>query len=198
MIKKICISFFIILSFAISIYLLSFNSADLGSKYGPVAIILFSAPFAMCIVNSNLIIIPKLISFRGDYARYKKGMDSIFLSVTTILFILHIGLILLVTGIEINLLYLIPVSVGIVLITAANTLPRFQLDPNSAKKHTKITNQLWNIVTRPFSLPLFIGGIIMLLCVFLPSNLMMIGFFFVLFCTLIVSVYRSYKAYQTY
>lgn len=198
MIKKVCINFLIFLSFAISVYLFFSNTAAEESKYGATEVILFSVPFAMCIVNSNLIIIPKLTSFQSSYTRYKKGIESIFLSVTIILFIIHLGLILLVTGIEVNLLYLVPVSVGIVLITTANTLPRFRLILNNTKEHTKSSNQLWNIVIRPFSLPLFIGGFTMLLCVFLPNNLMMIGFFFVLLCTLIVSFYMSYRAYQSH
>lgn len=197
MIKKVCINFLIFLSIAISVYLYFSNTAS-ESKYGATEVILFSVPFAMCLVNSNLIIIPKLISFQSSYTRYKKGIESIFLSVTIILFIIHLGLIQLVRGIEVNLLYLVPVSIGIVLITTANTLPRFRLDLNNSKKNTENFNQLWNIVIRPFSLPLFIGGLTMLLCVFLPNNLMMIGFFFVLLCTVIVSFYLSYRAYQSH
>ncbi|MBY0099508.1 hypothetical protein [Mesobacillus maritimus] len=197
MIKKICISFLIFLSFAISLLLFFSNTATEESKYGATEVLLFSIPLAMCLVNSNLIIIPKLLSFQNSYARYKKGIESVLLSVTLILFLLHIGLILLGIGIEVSLLYLVPVSVGIVLITTANTLPRFQLDLNP-KEQPKNSNQLWNIVIRPFSFPLFIGGLIMFLCLFLPGNLMMIGFFSILLCTLLASFYMSYRAYQSH
>ena len=194
MIKKILIGFFIFLSFVVSIYIFNSNTAITESKNESIAVLLFSVPLTMCLVNSNLIIIPKLISSQnGSYTRYKKGIENIFFSVTTILFILHIGLILLVIGKEFNLLYLIPICVGIVLITTANTLPRFQLELNNKKN----SNEIWNIVLRPFSLPLFIGGTLMLICVFLPSNLMLIGFFFTLLSTLFVSIYFSYRAYQS-
>lgn len=194
MIKKILIGFFIFLSFAVSIYIFNSNTATTESKNESIAVLLFSIPLTMCLVNSNLIIIPKLISSQnGSYTRYKKGIENIFFSVTTILFILHIGLILLVIGEEVNLLYLIPICIGIVLITTANTLPRFQLELNNNKN----SNEIWNIVLRPFSLPLFVGGALMLLCVFLPSNLMLIGFFFTLLSTLFVSIYFSYRAYQS-
>ena len=194
MIKKILIGFFIFLSFAVSIYIFNSNTATTESKNESIAVLLFSVPLTMCLVNSNLIIIPKLISSQnGSYTRYKKGIENIFFSVTTILFILHIGLILLVIGEEVNLLYLIPICIGIVLITTANTLPRFQLELNNNKN----SNEIWNIVLRPFSLPLFVGGALMLLCVFLPSNLMLIGFFFTLLSTLFVSIYFSYRAYQS-
>jgi len=194
MIKKILIGFFIFLSFVVSIYIFNSNTAITESKNESIAVLLFSVPLTMCLVNSNLLIIPKLISSQnGSYTRYKKGIENIFFSVTTILFILHIGLILLVIGKEFNLLYLIPICVGIVLITTANTLPRFQLELNNKKN----SNEIWNIVLRPFSLPLFIGGTLMLICVFLPSNLMLIGFFFTLLSTLFVSIYFSYRAYQS-
>ena len=194
MTKKILIGFIIFLSFAVSLYIFNSNTVTTESTYGPIAVLLFSVPFTMCLVISNLIIIPKLISSQnGSYTRYKKGIENIFFSVTTILFILHIGLILLVMGEQVNLLYLIPICLGIVLITTANTLPRFQLELNNSKN----SNKIWNIVLRPFSLPLFIGGVVMLLCVFLPSNLMLIGFFFTLLSTLFVSIYFSHRAYQS-
>lgn len=194
MIKKIIIGFLIFLSFTVSINIFNSDTVTAEANNGSIAVLLFSIPFTMCLVNSNLMILPKILSsHNGSYTRYKKGIENIFLSVTAILFILHIGLTLLVVGVKVNLLYLIPVCIGIVLITAANTLPRFQLELNNKKN----ANEIWNIIIRPFSLPLFIGGGVMLLCVFLPSNLLLIGFFFTLFSTLFVSIFYSYKAYQS-
>ena len=194
MIKKIIIGFFIFLSFTVSINVLNSNTATAEANNRSIAVLLFSIPFTMCLVNSNLMVLPKILSsHNGSYTRYKKGIENIFLSVTTILFILHIGLTLLVVGVKVNLLYLIPVCIGIVFITAANTLPRFQLELNNKNN----ANEIWNIIIRPFSLPLFIGGGVMLLCVFLPINLLLIGFFLTLFSTLFISIFYSYKAYQS-
>jgi uncharacterized membrane protein len=195
MIKKFCIGFFIFLSFGVSIYLYATNIAFEETRYGMKEVILFIIPFTMCLVNSGLFIFPK--QFQSSYSRYKNGIESIFLSITIILFILHFGLILIATGAKVNPLLLIPISVGIVLITTANTLPRFQLELNKASSElTQSTHQVWNIIVRPFSLPLFVGGIVLLLCVFLPDTLMFVGFFFILLCTLFVSILLSYKAYQ--
>lgn len=194
MIKKIIIGFFIFLSFTVSINILNSDTATAEANNGSIAVLLFSIPFTMCLVNSNLMILPKILSsHNSSYTRYKKGIENIFLSVTAILFILHIGLTLLVVGVKVNLLYLLPVCIGIVLITTANTLPRFQLELNNKKN----ANEIWNIIIRPFSLPLFIGGGVMLLCVFLPINLLLIGFFLTLFSTLFASIFYSYKAYQS-
>ena len=197
MIKKIGVSFLIFLSFFVSIYLYATNITFEETRYGITEVLLFSIPFTMCLVNSSLFILPK--QFQGSYTRYKKGIESIFLSITVILFMMHFGLVLVATGIEVNLLLLIPISVGIVLITTANTLPRFQLEFNKTTSElTRSTHQVWNIVVRPFSLPLFIGGLVMLLCVFLPDTLMFVGFFSILLCTLLVSIILSYKAYQSH
>jgi hypothetical protein len=197
-IKKICISILTFLSFGVSIYLYTTNVDFDDIRYGTKEVILFSIPFTMCLVNSNLFILPKLIKLQGSYSRYKNGIDSIFLSLSLILSILHFSLILLATGTEVNLLTLIPVSVGIVFITTANSLPRFQLELNNTSSElTRSTHQLWNIVVRPFSLPLFIGGSVMILCVFLPGILMLVGFFSILLFTLLISIFLSYRAYQS-
>ncbi|MEI5907526.1 hypothetical protein WAK64_10695 [Bacillus spongiae] len=198
MIKKICISLLTLISLGVSIYVFATNSVE-RTSYGSLEVFLFSIPFTLVIVNSNLFLLPKLIKPQEDYLRFQKGIESIFLSLSLVLTALHLGLILLVMGIEINLILLVPLSVGIVFITTANTLPRFQLEllPSSSQL-TKSTHQVWNIVLRPFSFPFFIGGILMLLCVFLPEQLILIGFFTILSCTLLISIYRSFRAYKTH
>ncbi|MFD1737953.1 hypothetical protein ACFSCX_15560 [Bacillus salitolerans] len=197
--KKICIGVLIFISFGISVYLIGTNTALEETKYGAVEVILFSMPFTMILVNSTLFFLPTLLRSNELYARYKKGLENIFLSLSLILMILHLGLILLVTGTDINLMLLIPICVGIVLITTANTLPRFQVEISpTSSEFTQSTYHAWNIIVRPFSLPLYMGGSIMLFCVFLPGSLLLIGFFSILFCTLLVAFYFSYRAYQTH
>jgi uncharacterized membrane protein len=192
--KTMSIILLTFLAFGVSIYLAASNIAVAETQYGAREVVLFSIPLSMLLVNSNLFIIPRLILKRGSYDRLKNGFESIFLSVSVVLFLLHVGLLLVSTGTEFNLLLFVPLSVGLVLITAANTLPRFkiELDEDSSPQ----TNKIWNKVIRPFSLPLFIGGILMFFCILLPEPLMMIGFFTILFLTILTSVFRSYKAYQ--
>ncbi|WHY77197.1 hypothetical protein QNH20_24485 [Neobacillus sp. WH10] len=197
MMKKVCIGLLIILSFGVSIYIYNTTMVFEETRYGNTEVLLFSIPFTLCLVNSSLLYLPRLVKFQGSFSRYKKGIESIFLSISVILFMLHSSLVLIVTGSDGNLVLLIPLSVGIVLITTANTLPRFKLEINKTSSElTQSTHQVWNIVVRPFSLPLFIGGLVMLLCVFLPENLILIGFFSILLCTLLLSIFLSYKAYQ--
>lgn len=190
--KKFIMVFLTILSFGVSIYLSASNITFDEERYGATGVMLFSIPITLVLVNSNLFFLP--IKKYGSYARIKNGLESIFLSLSIILFLLHCGILLSATRAEINLLLFIPLSVGIVLITTANTLPRFQLELDKNSSHS---NLVWNNVIRPFSLPMYTGGLAMLFCVFLPGNFMMISFFTILLLTVLISLYCSYKAYQT-
>jgi hypothetical protein len=198
-IKKITIVCITILSFIVSLYFYSLDLTFDQKIYGTREIILLSIPFTMVLINSNLFILPKILKLKNFNSRFNNGIDSIFLSLSVILFFLHCGLLLGTTGTEINLVLFIPICVGIVLITTANTLPRFQLEiEESSNALSKTTNQIWNIVIRPFSFPLYFGGIFMIFCVFLPGPLMFIGFFTILVSTLLFSIMRGYRAYQTH
>ncbi|MBN6886344.1 immunity protein, SdpI family [Cytobacillus horneckiae] len=198
MFTKSFIVFLTLASIGMGLYLYSMDVPINEVKYGASEILFFSIPFTMLLVNIQLFIFPKLFKF-DVFTRYKKGIESIFLSLSIILALLYVGLILAATGREVNILLFIPVCAGIVLITTANTLPRFQLEIHqTSSEFTQSTNQAWNIIIRPFSYPLFIGGIAMLLCVFLPDALMLPGFLAILLCTLLISIIYSYRAYQSY
>lgn len=196
MIKKLGIIFLTVLSCGLSVYLFVSNVKMDETKYGSSEVILISIPLTMILIYVHLITLPKIIKHQ-NYTRFKKGIESIFLSLTVILFTLHMGLLLVSTGTDFELLRVIPLSIGIVLITTANTLPRFQLDiVEDSPSLTTASNKFWNILLRPLSFPLYFGGLLMLLCVFLQGNQMFISFFAILFLTLIVSMLRSYRAYQ--
>lgn len=196
MMKKVLVVVLTILSLGSSLYLYAANLPLEEGRFGNTGVLLLSIPFTMILVNSNLLVLPKLINVQSSYSRYKKGIESIFLSISIILTLLHTGLLLLLIGKDVNLLLLVPVTVGIVLITTANTLPRFKLDNRKTPSTTLPQHDIWNIIIRPFALPLFLGGLVMILCVFLPGNLMLIGFFSILAITLFLSLFFSYRAYR--
>ncbi|PLR89818.1 hypothetical protein [Bacillus sp. T33-2] len=199
MIKKIIISCLTILSFGVSMYFYASNISIDEAKYGSSTAILIVIPLTMVMININFFTLPRLRKLQGVYSRYTNGFDSIFLSLNSILFILHCGVLLVSAGNDFDLLKLIPISMGIVLITTANTLPRFQLELNeNSSQLMNSTNQLWNTVIRPFSYPLFIGGLIMLCCGFLSGIFMLISFFTVFVGTLLLATFKSYRAYQIY
>jgi hypothetical protein len=196
--RKLIISSLTIFTLGLSIYLLFFTDIKVVEpKYGTNEVILLTIPLAMVLLNIQLFVLPRSIKQRDIYTRFKKGIDDIFLSLTVILFILHFGLLLVAMGTEYDLLRLVPILVGTVLITTANTLPRFQLDIlESFSPFKNSTNQVWNLILRPFSYPLFVGGLLILLCGLLHGSFMWISFFTILIITLLVSIFRAYKAYK--
>ena len=83
MIKKIIIGFLIFLSFTVSITILNSDTVTAEANNGSIAVLLFSIPLTMCLVNSNLMILPKILSsHNGSYTRYKKGIENIFLNIS--------------------------------------------------------------------------------------------------------------------
>ncbi|WP_175987345.1 hypothetical protein [Bacillus sp. Marseille-Q1617] len=195
--SKLFISFLTILTFGVSIYLYVTNFGMINSEYGSGEVILFAVPCTMMLVAIQLFTMPILMKHGDFFSRLKKGIDHIFVSLSVILFILHIGLLLLASGTEFNILRLLPILVGTVLITTANTLPRFQLTTTERTAPLEnSTHQIWNATLRPFAYPLFWGGILMCLCVFLQGKFMLISFFSILVITLLTAASRAYKAYQ--
>ncbi|TQR20304.1 hypothetical protein [Psychrobacillus vulpis] len=192
MIKKVLISFLTIFAFGLSFYTyVTVMSID-STQYGETEVILFVIPFTMLLLNGNLYLLLRL-KIKG-FPRFEKGLNTIFLSLSILLFVLHIGLVLLSIGREVNLLLLVPIIIGVVLIITANTLPRFKVElSTSSSPLTNISEETWNRLIRPISYPLFIGGILILLCVFLPGSLMLVAFFTILLSTILVSIFRSYK-----
>lgn len=186
--KKLGMFLLVVVSFAVSIYVVSMGGIK-ATDQGTV-VTLFSIPFAMGLVIISFWAIPK----QSTFERYQKGMENIFLILILVLTIIHIGLVYYLLDSGFPILMLVPLGVGIVLIATANTLPRFQLEtPPASSEYTKSTHNVWNKGLRPFSRPLIIGGLAMLLCAFLPQHLILIGFLTVLGCTLITAVYYSVR-----
>ncbi|KMJ57639.1 hypothetical protein AB685_16725 [Bacillus sp. LL01] len=188
--RKLSMYLLVVISFAWSIYVLFMGLLGAAVQDSSQIISLFSIPFAMVLVMVSFWIIPKQASFE----RYSKGLESIFLALMLILTILQIGLILYLMDTGFPVIMLVPIGVGLVLIATANTLPRFQLElPPTSSEPKKSTHQSWNKGLRPFSKPLIIGGLAMLLCAFLPQHLILIGFLTVLACTLVTSVFLTLR-----
>ena len=193
MMKKYLIIFLTIASFAISFYFTGVSLEE--SLFGPGIILLWMLPFTMILVNSSLLILPYVLKDQHHFTRFQKGFDTIFLALSIILLSLHVGMLLAASGNEVNLLIFVPFSAGIVLITTANTLPRFKVEVDTTSSHlSQASTETWNRLIRPCSYPLTIGGFSMLLCVFLPDSIMMITFFAILLITLLVVGMKSYKA----
>jgi len=188
-VKKLGVFLLVVFSFAVSIYVVSMDGLNVADQ-GTV-VTLFSIPFAMGLVTISFMAIPKQHTFE----RYQKGLESIFFVLILVLTIIHIGLVFYLMDSGFSIMMLVPIGVGLVLIATANTLPRFQLEtPSASSEYTKSTHNVWNKGLRPFSRPLIIGGLVMLLCAFLPQHFILVGFLTVLACTLVTSVFVLVRA----
>ncbi|MGJ9382487.1 hypothetical protein CR203_10170 [Salipaludibacillus neizhouensis] len=186
--------FLTIISFGTGAYVF-FNGGN-GMSFGLLWVIAFIHPLTMLLLNIQLHVMPKMRKIKVYYLRYKKGFENIFLALTFVLLIIHINVILKVFGYDINLLQLVPICVGLVLITTANTLPRFVVEKGDKQKISVLWSNYWNSVIRPISVLLFIGGIAIFLTVFLPDANMIFGFFVVLSVVIACMIYQSSKIIQ--
>lgn len=183
-----------IIAFGTGAYFFFGVSTDM--TLGTLWVIAFVHPISMLLLNIQLHILPKMNKIQAYYLRYKKGMEDIFLVVMLVVLIVHFGVILYITGYEINLLQLVPICVGLVLITTANTLPRFVVESGGKQTISALWSNYWNSVIRPISVLLFIGGIAILLTMFLPDSNMMFGFFLVLSIVIACLIFQSSKIIQ--
>lgn len=186
--KKLGMFLLVVVSFVVSIYAMFLVGLEVSTE-GTV-VTLFSIPFALGLVIISFFAIPK----QSTFERYQKGLESIFFVLMLVLTIIHGGLVFYLLDSGFPILMLVPIGVGLVLIATANTLPRFQLEtPPTSSEHTRSTHKVWNKGLRPFSRPLIIGGLVMLLCAFLPQSLILIGFLSVLAITFGAAVYLSVR-----
>ncbi|ART75188.1 hypothetical protein B4U37_03630 [Sutcliffiella horikoshii] len=186
--KKLGMFMLVVVSFAVSIFVLFSGGMDAAAE--GMVVTLFSIPFAMGLVIISFLAIPK----QSEFERYRKGLESIFFVLILVLTIIHSGLVFYLMDSGFPIMMLVPLGVGLVLIATANTLPRFQLEtPPASSEYTQSTHNVWNKGLRPFSRPLIIGGLAMLLCTFLPQHLILIGFLTVLACTLLTAVYFAIR-----
>ncbi|WP_404469658.1 hypothetical protein [Sutcliffiella horikoshii] len=187
--KKLGMYLLVVVSFAVSIYVVSMGGLNAANQ--STVVTLFSIPFALGLVIISFMAIPK----HSTFVRYQKGMENIFFILILVLTIIHIGLVFYLLDSGFPLMVLVPIGVGLVLIATANTLPRFQLEtPSASSEYIKSTHTVWNKGLRHFSRPLIIGGLVMLLCAFLPQHLILVGFLTVLACTLLTSVFVLVRA----
>lgn len=207
MIRKISVWLIAVLAIGVSFYYYNELPNELPSKfanlegnptqYAPKNIVLFIMPFTMIISSLSLLSTSLFRKHSDVLKRFDKGIVNISLALNSVLFILHCTIIYISLGNQFNILLLLPIIVGIVFIITGNTLPRLQL---KAFKNTndiqQATYDLWNRVARTFSYALFFGGVLMLLSVFLPENLIILSFLIILFSTIIAAFLFSYIKYS--
>lgn len=172
------------------VYLFQLAGTEAGF-YGVVTA--FLHPFIMVLLWINVLILPRIETLKPFYERYKKGMENIFLCVLSVVFSIHGVILLNVSGYDLNLLLLVPLSVGIVTMTAANTLPKFVVPITDESSLSSLSSKRWNQLIRPVAAKMFIGGLMMIATVFLPESMMLTCFFGVLAFVIVTIIFRSHK-----
>lgn len=198
MMKKSLILLLILISFGASIFYLGSDMQVVEERYGREEVIIWVLPLTLVLLNSNLLLLSRQKALQSYYARYKSGLESIFLSFTFLFFLFHIALLYTVSGNSFNLLTMVPLIVGFSLIATANTLPRFKL-PEQSSHHVKVNsmNHAWNKIIRPASYPMVIGGLLMVASILLPEAMTLPVFFILLALTLLSILFVSYKKIQS-
>ncbi|MBM7620947.1 hypothetical protein JOC95_002802 [Bacillus tianshenii] len=198
MIKKSLIVMLLLIAFGASFYFIGSDMQVVDERYGKEEVIVWVLPLTLVLMNGNLLLFSRQKALQNYYARYKDGLESIFLSFTFLFFLFHIALLYTVSGNSFNLLTLVPLIVGFSLVATANTLPRFKL-PEQSSRNEKVhsINQAWNKIIRPASYPMIIGGILMVASILLPEAMTLPVFFILLALTLISILIVSYKKVQS-
>ncbi|MCP3740199.1 hypothetical protein [Rossellomorea sp. BNER] len=195
MLSKVMMVLIMILAFGTSLFF-NGNKIQLDeSTYGPSTVLLFSIPFTILLIITQFFLLTRVKRLSRYYTRFEKGLNGIFLVLTIFLFALHTALLLLASGYKLNPLLLLPIGVGLILMLTGNSLPRFKLDITDTSTPNYSPYKTYNSIVRPSSYSLFIGGSIMIFCVFLPDHLLLIGFFTILTLTLGFAIVKGIQGY---
>ncbi|MDM5228707.1 DUF1648 domain-containing protein [Cytobacillus sp. NJ13] len=207
MIRKIIAWLIVVIAFGISFYfnkdlpsVLPSKFANLNgtpTEFAPKSIILFIIPVTMIISSLSLFIVTQFRWHSEVVRRLDKSLGTVSLVLNSVLLILHCALIYVGLGNNFNMLLLLPIIVGIVFVIIGNTLPRFKLESLTGTNSLQnATYNLWNEVSRPIAYTLFISGIVMLLSVLLPKDLVFGSFLIILLLTVVVALFFAYTRFS--
>jgi uncharacterized membrane protein len=207
MIKKIIAWLIVVIAFGISIFFYKDLPSMLPSKFAnangsPSAfthknLILFIVPFAMILSSLSLWFVTKFRFHSELSRRLDKSLTTVSLVLNSVLLLLHSALVYVGLGNSFNMLFLLPIIVGIVFVIIGNTLPRFKLESlTGANLLQDATYQLWNKISRAIAYTLFVSGIAMLFLVFLPKDLILGAFLIILTLTLVIALFLAYTRYS--
>lgn len=172
--------------------------ADYGnpSSFASKESVLISSVASVIIVYITMIILSRVMQSKSIYKRFQKSINDILMVVTLIVSAVYAGVIANGLGYEVNMLLLAPLGVGFAFIVIGNSIQRFKADTNTGIPLSDGHSDLWNKIRRFFSRGLFVGGLLLIPCVFFPIKLMFVAFLIVLGLTVIVILLGSYIIYK--
>ncbi len=130
------------------------------------------------------------------YKRFQKGINGIFFIIIFLLSVLYSGIIANGLNYNFNMLLLVPLCVGIALIVTGNEIQRFKAAEQNTVPLIAAHNELWNKVRHFVARALFIGGMLILPCMFFPEKLMLFIFLMILGLLIVTLLLGSYQIYK--
>ncbi|GAA0076677.1 SdpI family protein [Clostridium sp. CTA-5] len=194
----------IILAFSVSIILynklpnqmpMHWNIAGEINRYGSKSFAAFLPPVLMLLVWLGMLLTPKIDPKKDNYSKFDKSYNIIINVTLTFLFILHISVIAVSLGYNVQINRVIPFMLGILFVFIGNYLPKSR--PNffyGIKTPWTLTNEDTWKKTHRLGGKLFVlsGAIIIISSLFFNKNLQFIVVIISIFIAAIIPVIASY------
>lgn len=194
----------IIIAFSVSIILynklpnqmpMHWNIAGEINRYGSKSFAAFLPPVLMLLVWLGMLLTPKIDPKKDNYSKFDKSYNIIINVTLTFLFILHISVIGVSLGYNVQINRVIPFMLGILFVFIGNYLPKSK--PNffyGIKTPWTLTNEDTWKKTHRLGGKLFVlsGAIIIISSLFFNKNLQFIVVIISIFIAGIIPVIASY------
>lgn len=137
---------------------------------------------------------------KSSYNKFKKEYYLIFLLVSILMLLIEIYTIAVSMDIKVfNINVLMPAAVGLMFAVIGNSMPKFKQNFYAGIKTswTLSDEEVWFKTHRFGGKIWFIGGILMILTVFLPNTLKIIIFFSIVLILVLAPIIYSYLIYKS-
>ena len=175
-----------------------FDSTGRVDRYGGAwTIFLMPAVIVFLILSAE--IARNLDPKKQAYQKFSKQYYGIHFIVSLLFIVLEIYIIAVSVGIEVlNINHLMPFVMGILFMALGNSMPKFKHNYFCGIRtcYTIANEEVWFRTHRFAGKLWFVGGIAMMLTVFLPTNVIMIAFLVIVGVIAIIPVIYSYFVYQ--
>jgi len=176
------------------------NAYSEVDRYASKLVGLFLMPAIMAGVLLLLKIAPIIDPKRANLQKNIRDVDTVNVITLLVMLVVHCATILSSLGVEINMAVLAPIIAGTLFVFLGNLLPRFKHNYSFGIRTpwTLANEQVWRRSNLIGGRIMFFGGLLMILCAFLPTTWMLVGFFLILAITVITPLVVSFMYFRKY
>jgi uncharacterized membrane protein len=169
-------------------------------RYASKLVGLFLMPAIMAGVLLLIKIAPIIDPKRANLQKSMRDIDTVNVITLLVLLVVHCVTILSSMGVDINMSVLAPIIAGTLFVFLGNLLPRFKHNYSFGIRTpwTLANEQVWRRSNLIGGRVMFFGGLVMILCAFLPTEWMLVGFFLILAITIVTPLVISYLYFRKY